>query len=291
MHMECERKLDRLQFAVSQITTAIVQSLTIARCSFVTLMKLPARISHSKMFTLSLNSPQNRCYLEQTFLGCFKFLEITTFTAISLKMSTVIMKHLEAQQAVALVEPCFFSKKMKCYTGNVTVSDSVCTWGFNLDRRCIIHTTIRNVASSLFRHGPWRAAGMPSRDSHSFLSFPFWRTCIRRRSKVRATVLDYFQPGTSWPLEFLDVSRQIRPYLSHLLRRGQDRAYRFDRDRRDSRYGTSFDYMKNERYFFQIYLSTFVSIVRRYGCRRGSIYCDKHTLKRNTLCQKHTNGN
>lgn len=131
---------------------------------------------------------------------------------------------------------------------------------------------------------------MPSRDSHSFLSFPFWRTCIRRRSKVRATVLDYFQPGTSWPLEFLDVSRQIRPYLSHLLRRGQDRAYRFDRDRHGTRYGTSFDYMKNERYFFQIYLSTFVSIVRRYGCRRGSIYCDKHTLKRNTLCQKHTNG-
>lgn len=110
---------------------------------------------------------------------------------------------------------------MKCYTGNVTVSDSVCTRGFNLDRRCIIQTTIRNVASSLFRHGPWRAAGMPSRDSHSFLSFPFWRTCIRRRSKVRATVLDYFQPGTSWPLEFLDVSRQIRPYLSHLLRRGR----------------------------------------------------------------------
>lgn len=243
MHMECERKLDRLQFAVSQITTAIVQSLTIARCSFVTLMKLPARISHSKMFIFSPNSPQNRCYLERTFLGYLKFLKIATFTAILLKMSTAIMKKSRSSASCSLGRAVFFSKKMKCYTGNVTVSDSVCTWGFNLDRRCIIQTTIRNVASSLFRHGAWRAAGMPSRDSHSFLSFPFWRTCIRRRSKVRATVLDYFQPGTSWPLEFLDVSRQIRPYLSHLLRRGQDRAYRFDRDRCGARYGTSFDYM------------------------------------------------
>lgn len=43
--------------------------------------------------------------------------------------------------------------------------------------------------------------------------------------------------------------------------------------------------MKNERYFFQIYLSTFVSIVRRYWRRRGSIYCDKHTLKRNACAR------
>lgn len=43
--------------------------------------------------------------------------------------------------------------------------------------------------------------------------------------------------------------------------------------------------MKNERYFFQIYLSTFVSIVRRYWRRRGSIYRDKHTLKRNACAR------
>lgn len=37
---ECERKLDRLQFAVSQITSAILQSYSITRRTFVSLMKV-----------------------------------------------------------------------------------------------------------------------------------------------------------------------------------------------------------------------------------------------------------
>lgn len=47
---------------------------------------------------------------------------------------------------------------------------------------------------------------MRSRTLHSFLSFSFWYSRIRRRSKVRATELDYFQPGKSGPLEYHDVS-------------------------------------------------------------------------------------
>lgn len=61
-------------------------------------------------------------------------------------------------------------------------------------------------ASTLFRYASRRSAGMRSRTLRSVSSFSFWSGRIRRRSKVRATTLDYFQPGTSGPLEFRDVS-------------------------------------------------------------------------------------
>ena len=76
-----------------------------------------------------------------------------------------------------------------------------------------------------------------------FRRSPFGGARIRRRSKVRATVLDYFQPGTRLAFRnSLTCLVKTRPYLLHLARTG---SYRSNRDRYGTRRRMSLDHMQN----------------------------------------------